>query len=132
MLTSTCIPLLQAANMIGRSRPALLQAIKKGRISGVRDDVGRWYIEPAELIRAFPREYAANSNYEQLKTATDTALTQGEQAGKAANSEIIDLLKAQLADMKQERDDWKAQAQKLALTAANQEKPKGFFKRLFA
>lgn len=132
MITSTCIPLLQAANMIGRSRPAVLQAIKKGRISAVRDSVGKWYIEPAELIRAFPREYAANSNYEQLKSATDTAKLQGEQAAKAANSDLIDLLKSQIEDVKQERDRWREQAERLALTMTNREKPKGFFKRLFS
>ena len=32
----------------------MLRAIKSGRISGTRDALGAWHVEPAELHRVFP------------------------------------------------------------------------------
>jgi hypothetical protein len=49
-----CLPLAQAAQLTGESESALLAAIRQGRIAGVKDVLGRWYIERAELARAFP------------------------------------------------------------------------------
>ena len=45
--------LAEAAQATGLNRSTILRAIKNGRISGVRDELGAWSVEPAELHRLF-------------------------------------------------------------------------------
>ena len=49
--------LKQAADAVGRGKPAILKAIKSGRISANKDDNGQWLIDPAELHRVYPADY---------------------------------------------------------------------------
>src|SRR5262245_54517914 len=49
-----CLTLAQAAQLTGESESALLAAIRQGRIAAVKDVFGHWYIERAELARAYP------------------------------------------------------------------------------
>lgn len=44
----------QAAEATGLSTATITRAIKKGRISAVKDGVGAWCIDPSELHRVFP------------------------------------------------------------------------------
>ena len=44
----------QAAKATGKSKPTIQAAIKKGRISAVQDEAGRYSIDPAELHRVYP------------------------------------------------------------------------------
>lgn len=46
--------LKQAAEAVGRGKPAILKAIKSGRISAQKDAFGQWQIEPVELHRVYP------------------------------------------------------------------------------
>ena len=46
--------LKQAADAVGRGKPAILKAIKSGRISAQKDAFGQWQIEPVELHRVYP------------------------------------------------------------------------------
>jgi hypothetical protein len=46
--------LKQAADAVGRGKPAILKAIKGGRISAHKDANGQWQIDPAELHRVYP------------------------------------------------------------------------------
>ena len=43
----------QASNATGRSKSTIQAAIKSGRISAQKDDIGQWSIDPAELHRVF-------------------------------------------------------------------------------
>jgi len=44
----------EAAKAIGKSKPTILRAIRRGQISAARDDAGAFRIEVAELHRVFP------------------------------------------------------------------------------
>lgn len=44
----------QAADATGVSTATITRAIKKGRISAVKDSIGAWSIDPSELHRVFP------------------------------------------------------------------------------
>lgn len=44
----------QAAKATGKTKAAIAQAIKKGRVSGIKDELGQWRIDPAELHRVYP------------------------------------------------------------------------------
>src|SRR5690242_14005897 len=44
----------EAAKVIGKSKPTILRAIRRGQISAARDDAGAFRIDAAELHRVFP------------------------------------------------------------------------------
>jgi hypothetical protein len=101
------ITLAQAAAITGMARSSILRAIKRGAISGTRQDDGTWLVDPAELARAFPvnAQPALQGAHPDPVAAVKL---------EAAQQRVADLERA-LADMRNERDDWKTQAQRLAL-----------------
>jgi len=46
--------LKQAADAVGRGKPAILRAIQRGIISAQRNAKNEWLIDPAELHRVYP------------------------------------------------------------------------------
>jgi predicted site-specific integrase-resolvase len=72
----------EAAESAGLSRQALMKAIKTGKVSATKSEIGQWRIEPAELHRVYPKV--------------------------ATQPQPIDLLvatlQAQVEDLRQERD----------------------------
>lgn len=45
----------QAAKATGKSKTAIAQALAEGRLSGTKDEQGRWQIDPSELYRVYPK-----------------------------------------------------------------------------
>jgi predicted site-specific integrase-resolvase len=117
----TLLPVAEAAELVGKSRPALMKAIRKGRISATRDAFGRWMIDPAELTRVYRIVKPANSN------RVDEVADGSRQVIGALQGQI-ELLKAQNDDLLQQRDLWQQQAPTLAL--AGPRKPASFWDRL--
>ena len=105
------ITLAQAAAMTGMARSSILRAIKRGALSGTRQDDGTWLVDPAELARAFPVNAQAPLQGAHRDPVAAVKL-------EAAQQRIADLERA-LSDMRAERDDWKTQAQRLALPNAH-------------
>ena len=105
------ITLAQAAAITGMARSSVLRAIKRGAITGSRNPDGTWLVDQAELARAFP---VNAQGAQQLAHPDPVAAVKLE----AAQQRIADLERA-LADMRGERDDWKSQAQRLALPNAH-------------
>lgn len=93
--------LAEAAQATGLNRSTILRAIKSGRISGTRDDLGVWHVEPVEVHRVFPPAEAM------LRPAPQLA---------QADALVADL-RAALADMRSQRDAWQGIAERLALAA---------------
>src|SRR3546814_9347637 len=54
LVSRTSIGPKDAAERVGRSKSAILKAIREGRISATKSDSGRWHIEHVELFRAYP------------------------------------------------------------------------------
>jgi hypothetical protein len=52
--TMPTLTLCQAAKATGRTKATIQEAIKKGRISARKNDLGRYEIDPAELHRVYP------------------------------------------------------------------------------
>ncbi len=88
----------QAATATGLDRSTILTSLATGRISGVRDHLGNWAIDPAELHRLYP-PVSAQSSEEQDATGSTTSLDAQIQALR----EVSDLLRAQLGEMRVER-----------------------------
>jgi hypothetical protein len=96
MVTATNLSLREAGAQVGRSRQALLKAIKEGRLSAEKQD-GEWRIEPSELFRVYPPVTPSSSN----EPATDTDKLQLE----------IKLLRERIDDLVEDRDRWRNQAE---------------------
>jgi hypothetical protein len=104
--------LAQAAEATRKSKSTILRAIKSHRISAIKNDVGDWQIDPAELHRTFPpvqngESRAGNGSAERGATANETAL----EAQVAALRDVSELLRQQLDDVRTDRDAWRDQAQ---------------------
>jgi excisionase family DNA binding protein len=113
-----------AARATGLSKSTIYRAIKSGRISANRADTGDYAIDPAELHRVFPpleadatrsadasSKHAANGP-EPGGIALDKARLEAE---VAASSLVTTLLRQQLDEVRQDRDHWRGQAQRLVL-----------------
>jgi hypothetical protein len=106
--------LAEAAKAVGLNKTSILRAIKSGRITGTRDELGQWHVEPVELHRVFPA--AAEQRCEADATQRYATGDAAEAKARAALAEqrLADL-KAMLEEMRSERDAWREQAQRLAL-----------------
>ena len=62
----------QAAKEVGKSTPTITRAIKSGRISASKNEIGGYEIEPSELFRVFDPVTVEKGNVkgEMLKDAT--------------------------------------------------------------
>ena len=105
--TPMTLTLAEAAQATGLNRSTILRAIKSGKISGARDESGSWSVEPVELHRVFPPA-----------SATPKAAPQD-----AQTDTLVAELRAQLAEMRSQRDAWQGIAERLALSAPRQPEP---------
>lgn len=113
----------EAAKATGKSKAAISRAIKTHKISAQRQDDGSFKIDPAELHRVYPPVAVEQDN--QRITAVDHAT----QVNPDATGEIREL-RAKLdtanerlaekdvliAELRDDRDQWRTQAQTLLLT----------------
>src|SRR5215510_6619593 len=101
------LTLAAAAQRVGIHRSNLLRAIKRGAISGTRDDGGAWQIDESELVRVYGDLRSATLQPAQGDALLSLKLEHAEQR-------ICDLtrqLERALCDV----DDWKEQARRVAL-----------------
>ena len=108
----------EAAKSAGRTKPTILNAIKKGRVSAKKDDKGQWQIDPAELHRVYP---AVSSN-SLKKDKTLRLETPSNTNGSIALEKEIELLRERLkdkdgiiADLREDRNHWREQAERASL-----------------
>ncbi len=104
--------LKQAAEATGKTRPTILRAIQKGKISAVRHEVtGAWQIDPAELHRIYPPIHQSDEHERETVQRNNSAMTEVH----LLRERIADK-DAMIAELKEDRDQWREQAQRLALT----------------
>jgi excisionase family DNA binding protein len=115
--------LAEAAQATGLNRSTILRAIKNGRISGVRDELGAWSVEPAELHRVFPPAQAELKAVPKAVPGPAQLDLELRIRAELAEARLGDLRHA-LEDMRRARDDaieernrWRGQAERLALPA---------------
>lgn len=107
--------LREAAETAGVSKTTLWRAVKAGRLSATRDELGGFAIDPAELARVFPAPAPPQRHMEQRETPPDDLVTRL----AVAEAELAGL-KALLAEvrghrdaMTTDRDEWKHRAERL-------------------
>lgn len=129
----------QAAKAAGVSKSTISKALSTGRLSYVEKDSAGYRIDPAELHRVFPpkppetsTETARSNDHERganAPTPDDTAtLLAVELAGAKA---LLDEKDRRIADLESDRDEWRKQAQVLAITDQSTPQPASLFDRLF-
>jgi hypothetical protein len=108
----------KAGAAVGMNKSTILRAIKAGKISASRDEHGQWAIEPAELHRVYPPVAAGpNGSGAAHRDATAHAIALAEANGRLALVELeVVQLRARVEDLRRDRDEWRTQAQRLALT----------------
>jgi hypothetical protein len=96
---------------------ALTRAIKSGRLSASRRDDGGYLINVAELERVFPLATVAETGDAAHHATPDaTAALEAEMNGLR---QIGELLRRELDDVREDRDRWRGQAERLALGPPN-------------
>jgi hypothetical protein len=110
----------QAAKAVGMSKTSILRSIKTGRISAGRDEFGQWAIEPCELHRIYPPladdTGTGNGTEERSVTGGETALAEASTRATLAEARLSDF-KSMLDDIREQRDRWQQQAERLAALA---------------
>ena len=121
------VTLGQAAKLVGRSKTALTRAINSGKLSANRNDDGSYSIDVSELSRVYqllsvtPETVTVDSKGVQRSTPPDTPRDGilDEYVTRAAVAEAqLESMKVLLEEIKQSRDEWRSQAQQLALTGS--------------
>jgi excisionase family DNA binding protein len=118
--------LATAAEVAGKTKPTIWRAVKSGKISATRLDDGSFRIEPCELDRYLaatretpPAETAmrsgtgsgyADMDAKALQEAITLRLTVGHLETLLATE------RERAAELRQEREHWREQAQRLAIT----------------
>jgi len=112
------ISISDASIRVKVSKSTLLRAIKNGKLSAVRNDAGGYEIDAAELSRVYPDAAMAHQ-----VTQTDAS---------NSNSDALVRQMQQTIDMlREDRDAWREQAQRLAIASPAQTRP-SLFSRLFS
>lgn len=123
-----------AADAAGTSKSTILRAIQRGRLSASRDDDGGWRIDPAELHRVYPPRNGGGtvrterSGQDAPPPATDaTAVLE---AQIEALRDVLRRADQQLADVREDRDRWRAQAEHATRLLTDQRERRPWWKRL--
>ena len=127
----------QAAKMVGKSVPTITRAIKSGKLSGEPNPNGGWLIDPSELSRVWNvTPVTGNAHPTKLghETPHETSVLQ---VKLDAKQERISDLERQIEDLREQRDKWQSQAERLLLerpqvpSETPPQKPSGGFFGLF-
>ena len=95
------VTLGEAARLTDLGKTTLARAIKAGRLSATKTDLGSYQIDPAELARVYPFKAPTEA------TASAAIL----EAQISGLREVSELLRSQLGDLREDRDRWRTQAE---------------------
>ena len=120
----------EAAKQTGKSVPTITRAIKSGKISAERTESGGYRIDPSELFRVFSPVTKGNDETQTVLDDETHNITDETRLLR----EKMQLLEAALNDARQERDEWRDQAQRLAKALPSptptSDRPRGLIARL--
>jgi len=139
--------LSQAAEATGKNKATIQRAIKSGKISALKNSSGAYEIDPAELHRVFDATTQRVAQH-QNATTRNTSATGGNSTNDSTLQRIAELekklavaeerkngLEGQLHHLSETVDDLRNRLDRSEgrVTALlNDQRPKGFWKRLFS
>lgn len=101
----------QASKHLGVSKPTLSKAISTGKLSATRREDSSWAIDGAELDR-----YWQANQHRMRPTTPPTALSETVDVQVAELRGKLAEMQERLNETREDRDAWREQAQRLALT----------------
>lgn len=124
------LSLREAAEQCGVSKSTVFRAIRAGRLSAPRNDLGEFEIDPAELFRVYPPKTAESDACADARDVPAHAETHS--AGREApDPDTVELrirnaaLEAELRglremaeELRRARDQWQQQAERASLSLA--------------
>ena len=116
-LAMAMLSLLEAAKEVGKSKSSIWRAAKSGALSVTKNDAGQFMVDSSELFRVFqakrsePRGVTQDAAVHVTHEADDTLVRLAVYEAK------LEALQAMVQELRQSRDHWQAQAERLALTA---------------
>ena len=116
----------EAAKATGMSKAAISRAIKIGMISAEKQENGSFKIDPAELHRVYPPVAAEQDNKRSTQSIDAielNALNRELQARLEAAMQRLSDKDGVIADLREDRDRWRSQAEKLLLTDQRSKAP---------
>ena len=123
------ITLAEAAAACGLDKSTVRRAVRSGRISGVRDEGGVWRVEPVELFRVFPPAALPEGDAAPVPRAAPPDAAAAIAAAGAAIDPPVAELRCIIADLRQDRDHWREQAQRLSLPKPPEPAPEAVKRR---
>lgn len=114
----------QAAKAVGKAKGTIKNAIEKGRLSASKDEKGHYRIDPAELHRVYN---ALPIEQGKLNDITPPVIPPENDTAIKALEDKVHLLEQTLNDVRADRDEWRKQAQTLAITDQRASAGRGFF-----
>ena len=113
------------------SKSTLSEALNSGRLSAAKDARGRWQIDPSEMDRVFPLNTSERTKHRNPNTEANP---KNHHEIEALNAKVA-MLEQMVEREREHADEWRKQAQNLALThdrspAPSSSKP-GLLQRLF-
>jgi excisionase family DNA binding protein len=122
--------LSEAATACGVYKSTILRSIKAGRLTGTKDALGQWRIEPAELHRVYaPAQRNGAESNGARPGATAALVVEVHHRAELAEQRLA-MLALVLDDLRVQRDKWQQQAERLAITDARARQP--WWRRLAA
>lgn len=110
----------EAAKATGKSKTSIRRALDSGRVSGTKNDLGEWEIEPVELHRVFPLAEHRNGDAEAEAARPVTAVLQAKL--EAAEARIADK-DAVIDDLRRRLDLEAEERRKLTAMLTDQRQP---------
>src|SRR5271156_416720 len=95
--------LKQAAQATGKTRPTILRAIQKSKISATRHEVtGAWQIDPAELHRVYPPFERSDEHEDETERRNNPVMLEVHLLReRLADKDAV------IADLRDDRDHWR-------------------------
>jgi hypothetical protein len=121
--------LSEAATACGVYKSTILRSIKAGRLTGTKDALGQWRIEPAELHRVYTPAQRNGAESNGARPGATAALVEVHHRAELAEQRLA-MLALVLDDLRVQRDKWQQQAERLAITDARARQP--WWRRLAA
>jgi excisionase family DNA binding protein len=121
--------LSEAATACGVYKSTILRSIKAGRLTGTKDALGQWRIEPAELHRVYAPAQRNGAESNGARPGATAALVEVHHRAELAEQRLA-MLALVLDDLRVQRDKWQQQAERLAITDARARQP--WWRRLAA
>ena len=112
----------EAAKACGKSKTTISKALKSGRLSFIEKTSAGYCIDPAELHRVFPPVTGEPLGVDDRKPPAPIP----DNAAQIATLESqVTMLREMLERAERNADEWRDQAQRLALTHDNDERGRG-------